>query len=131
MLRAMIVLSPEFMGAKQRLSRMYNMWKAVLAPRVEASGKEQRDAIEMELRMRSEVPLPLQTLLPLWPHCTCLHARTTALVLTGPFVHDVDLCSLTFSSNSAREYFFHNFQPFLSCMLSFCRLWLPLPPQFS
>ena len=48
MLRAIVVLNPGWMGAKQRLSRMYNVWKTVLIPRVEAVGKEQREVLEME-----------------------------------------------------------------------------------
>eukprot|EP00966_Prymnesium_polylepis_P315265 7284462-Prymnesium_polylepis.1 len=55
MLRSMLILDTDWMGAKQRLSKLYNMWKAVLASRVEAGNKDQRDAIEMELRMRAEV----------------------------------------------------------------------------
>ena len=42
MLRSMLVLDPDWMGAKPRLSRMYNMWKGVLAPRIEVVGKELR-----------------------------------------------------------------------------------------
>lgn len=54
MLRSMLTLDPAWMGAKQRLSKIYNMWKAALAPRVEAVGKEHREAVEAELRMRAE-----------------------------------------------------------------------------
>ncbi|KAL1520667.1 hypothetical protein AB1Y20_022238 [Prymnesium parvum] len=54
MLRSMMVLDPEWMGAKQRLSKMYSMWKGALAAKVEIAGKDQREAVEAELRMRAE-----------------------------------------------------------------------------
>ncbi|KAL3894274.1 MAG: hypothetical protein SGPRY_013854 [Prymnesium sp.] len=55
LLRSMLSLNPEWLGTKQRLSKMYGMWKVVLAPRVESAGKDQREAVEAELRIRSEV----------------------------------------------------------------------------
>ena len=85
MLRAIVVLNPGWMGAKQRLSRMYNVWKTVLIPRVEAVGKEQREVLEMELRMRSEVKRPLFT--------QCSIAPTASTSTRAPRCHLSPTCS--------------------------------------
>lgn len=54
LLSSLLALEPEWMASKHRLTKVYAMWKAALAGKVDSLSKEKREEAEVELRSRAE-----------------------------------------------------------------------------